>query len=470
MKTIVVIRVSDIASAIKELKNGKTQGLDNLSGEHFKLADHSIAVFLTMVFNCMLLHGYLPAKFMDTFIISLVKDKKGNISDVDNYRPVAITTQSSKVLETVLLHKFGYLLETGPNQFGFKKDHSTDMCVFVLREIVNYYHSLSGPVFACILDSSKAFDRVNHFHLFEKLLNRKVPKLVIRFLLHWYRTQSFRVKWDNILSGRFNVGNGVRQRGVLSPILFNVFIEDLSYELSLLKIGCRLNNVCYNHVNYADDSVLLAPTPEALQKLINVCQAFALRNDMMYNVTKSLCLAFLPVALRDSHLPSMFIGVNKLKWKTTHSYLGYIIVTDGSDDMDMFRQIRSFYARGNGLVRNCGSCSKEVKLELFRTFFNNVYMGHLWYKYCKSNFVKLKVAYNNIYRSLLKIKRRESISREYVQNRIDSFSCIRRKFIYSFYKRVMDSGNELVLTMVTSSYFNYSSAMFRKWIKLLFIL
>lgn len=214
----------------------------------------------------------------------------------------------------------------------------------------------------------------------------------------------------------------------------------------------------------------MAPTPEALQKLINVCQAFALRNDMMYNVTKSLCLAFLPVALRDSHLPSMFIGVNKLKWKTTHSYLGYIIVTDGSDDMDMFRQIRSFYARGNGLVRNFGSCSKEVKLELFRTFFNNVYMGHLWYKYCKSNFVKLKVAYNNIYRSLLKIKRRESISREYVQNRIDSFSCIRRKFIYSFYKRVMDSGNELVLTMVTSSYFNYSSAMFRKWIKLLFIL
>ena len=53
-------------------------------------------------------------------------------------------------------------LVTRPNQFGFKKKHGTDMCIYVLKEIVDAYRALNGSIFACYLDASKAFDRVNH--------------------------------------------------------------------------------------------------------------------------------------------------------------------------------------------------------------------------------------------------------------------------------------------------------------------
>ena len=73
--------------------------------------------------------------------------------------------------------------------------------------------------------------------------------------------------------------SGVRNGGVLSPALFNIFIQDLSGKLSSINVGCYINGVCYNNVNYADDCVLLAPSFIKLQVLIAECVSFAHYND-----------------------------------------------------------------------------------------------------------------------------------------------------------------------------------------------
>ena len=70
---------------------------------------------------------------------------------------------------------------------------------------------------------SKAIDLVDHSLLFQKLVDHTLPLPVVCFLSSWYSSQLMEVHWDNSLSVPFNVSNGVRQGGILSPILFSVY-------------------------------------------------------------------------------------------------------------------------------------------------------------------------------------------------------------------------------------------------------
>ena len=66
------------------------------------------------------------------------------------------------------------------------------------------------------------------------------------------------------------ISNGVRQGGILSPKQFSVYVDDLSDKLVKSKIGCHIDNLCMNHVMYADDICLMAPSPASLQELIDM--------------------------------------------------------------------------------------------------------------------------------------------------------------------------------------------------------
>ena len=135
------------------------------------------------------------------------------------------------------------MLTTTDNQFGFKEKHSTDMCVFAVQQMVDMYSSMNSPVYICYLDASKAFDRINHWSLFTKLLNRKFPKLLVRLIVFWYTVQQFAIQWGSSTSMPFTVSNGVRQGGILSPILFCLYMDNLSMKLLETKVGCNVNNV-----------------------------------------------------------------------------------------------------------------------------------------------------------------------------------------------------------------------------------
>ena len=130
-------------------------------------------------------------------------------------------------------------------------------------------------MYVYFLDASKAFDHVNYWHLCYKLLNHGVPKFILRFLLTWYITQQFAVKWCNIVSMTFSTINVVSQCGILSPRLFNIYIDELRTLLNKSNIACHMNNVSFNHQEYDDESVMLAPSPSVLQKLLYMCEDFA---------------------------------------------------------------------------------------------------------------------------------------------------------------------------------------------------
>ena len=118
---------------------------------------------------------------------------------------------------SIILNRISDNLVTNPNQFGFKPKHNTEMCIFALKEAILKYRALNSNVYSCFLDASKAFDRVNHSKLFDTLVKRGVPFYIIRIIRFWYTSQTMYVRWNNVMSSGFNVSNGVRQGGILSP-------------------------------------------------------------------------------------------------------------------------------------------------------------------------------------------------------------------------------------------------------------
>ena len=151
-----------------------------------------------------------------------------------------------------MLHYIKDCLYTTDNQFSYKANSSTDMAVFTLKAVIDHYITSSSPVYLCFRDASKYFDHVNYWCLFKKLYNRNVPVVYIRFLIAWYCAQQFFVQWGNVLSVPFSASNGIRQGGILSRLLFNLYMDDTSNTLNSSRQGFIIN-----HIMYADDVTLI---------------------------------------------------------------------------------------------------------------------------------------------------------------------------------------------------------------------
>ena len=119
------VSAKSITEIVSKLKCGKSAGPDGISAERLKFSDTEIHVLLSLLFSMCLSHGYLPSALIKTTIVPIAKNKAGDLSDSNNYRPITIATITSKLLESVLLLKCSdYLCN---NQFGFKASHGMDM-------------------------------------------------------------------------------------------------------------------------------------------------------------------------------------------------------------------------------------------------------------------------------------------------------------------------------------------------------
>jgi hypothetical protein len=299
----VCVTYEQLKTAIKELPVGKACGLDGIFSEHLKYASCRLLVLLSVCLSSLFTHGALPDSLVDVALVPVITDKSGNITSKDNYRPIALASIVSKVIEIIILNRICEFLTTTLSQFGFKKNHGTDLCIYALKECISSYKALNSSVFTCFLDASKAFDRVNHGVLFAKLVRRGVPVYIVRLLMFWYDHQRVCVRWGNTYSEFFTVSNGFRQGEILSPLLFNVYMDDLSVSLSSHSVGCASSGKIINHLMYADDLVLLAPSISRLQKLIRECEIYGLSHDVKFNARKSALMFFRTASLHGLSLP-----------------------------------------------------------------------------------------------------------------------------------------------------------------------
>ena len=405
------IGTQDVCNAIAKLKSGKSPGWDNISTDHLMNLQPDILATVAVLFNCMINHSDLPAELVYSLLVPLVKDKAGPLDDKSNYRAIALSTTLSKVLELVLIERLEPFLHTSDAQFGFKVGHSTTHAAYCLKETVNYYTSKGSPVYSCFLDASKAFDRVCHSKLFGILSRRGVPTPYLKLLLKWYKTQQMGVKWADRVS-ESSVENGVRQGGNLSPLLFNVYIDELLLELRKLPVGCHIGKCSVNVLAYADDIVLLSPTREGLQALVEKCEMFAISKDINFNVRKTVCMLFNPQKPYGvAHLscckpPSISLNGHNLVWVEKFKYLGHVLASNLSDGPDMCRVKRSLYYSVNMICARVGHANRNILIKLFRAYCTNMYGCELWDTAGERKaFNDLCIAYHSCIKKLVKLPR-----------------------------------------------------------------
>ena len=432
----------DLGKYRQQLKAGRAMGMDGISPEHLKHAPVKVDIHLSLLFNSFIRHSFLPASFMPVKITPIVKSTTGDISSSKNYRPVAIATAASKIFELAILDKVDAIGDIPvDNQFGFRSGSSTDQCIFLLKERIRRYVQLEGMVYCCFLDASKAFDRVCHDTLFLQLIHYGIPASVIRILRFWYSEQVMYISWNGFVSSGFLTRNGVRQGGILSPGLFNIYVNFISERLNDVDVGCYLNSVGINHLVYADDLSLISPSLSGLRKLISVCETAGDYLSIKFNAEKTVCMRFGPSQYRDIPFFPVSLRGDRLQFVDQVKYLGHIISSDLSDSSDMERAKRAIYARGNSLVRKFITCSEEVKISLFRSYMTPIYCCHLWASYTVRQFNSVKTAYNCIFRKLFGVHRFHSARQNLVNRGLPTLEEIIRKSTASIFHRFAISEN-----------------------------
>ena len=153
----------------------------------------------------------------------------------DNYRGISLFNSICKLFDHVILLLFRGQLEASDMQFGFKSGHSTVMCSLIFKEIVDHYLHHGSNVYSCLLDASKAFDRVHYGTLFRLLLKKDVPRCVIRLVFDSHIRQKACATWNKQMSEYFTMENRVKQGGVISPI-FLAYILILYYYNYVIQV------------------------------------------------------------------------------------------------------------------------------------------------------------------------------------------------------------------------------------------
>ncbi len=384
------ITPSTVSKCMLSLKKHKSDGGQGFNSNHLIYGGNRLNIIVSLLFNVMLTHGYYPSELLKSTIISLPKDNTASLSSSDNYRGISLFNSICKLFDYIIIDMCGDVLSTSDMQFGFKKQHSTTMCSVILKEVVSHYIEGNSNVYCCLLDASKAFDKIHYGKLFRVLLDKHISPLVLRLLMNCYVRQCARVSWDNVMSEYFILSNGVKQGGVLSPKLFTVYIDSLLDELKQSGYGCYLNDVFVGALSYADDITLLCPSLRGLNKMLDICSHFAELFNITFNNKKTVCIKFGEIL---HEWESAHLNNNKLSWVDKIKHLGNHIDSTLNDDLDCKSKISTFIGFVNKLQVNFGHLQNDVLCTLFKSYCCSFYGCQLW-RIDSCYFTKVCTAWN----------------------------------------------------------------------------
>jgi len=238
-----------------------------------------------------------------------------------------------------------------------KKKHSTTQCSFVVNDIIQYYLNNDTMVNVTLLDASRAFDSQFFKKLFRILVKGKLIPMIIHFRIALYKNQSIRVKRGSHMSILCNVTNGVKQGGVMSPILFNIYID-----------------VFCGALGYADDVILL--TLCSLHSMLKTCGAFSKEYDVLFNPDKTKLLFFGKQEDKPENASVEFMD-NIIVIVDNDKHLGNVI-GQNYNKLQIQEAINEFNSKVNMVNSHFHNVQPDVLYYVFTTYCMPLYGSQLW--------------------------------------------------------------------------------------------
>ena len=281
------ISAFEVKKIIDNLNPKKSSGLDGVGPRILKYCGDFITPSIAYIINQSIDTGCFPDKLKEAFVLPIYKT--GNREDPNNYRPISILPSISKIFErhiaSQLLNFFKTTDILHKTQSGFRQNHS---CQTALIHMINTWLNDidSGKyVGAVFLDLRKAFDLVDHEILLHKLHLYHFSSKSIKLFSSYLSNRMQVIKVGNSISSTLKVTSGVPQGSILGPLLFLLYINDISYNITSGKIDL-----------YADDSTLhesdkdLIILQNKLQINLDKIHRWCKVNNMSLHPTKSKCM------------------------------------------------------------------------------------------------------------------------------------------------------------------------------------
>jgi exonuclease III len=413
---------SEVEEAVRSLKGDKSPGVDDVPAELLKHGGEAVSTILTTICKKIWEDKKWPKEWTQSLIIPL--PKKGNLKQCQNYRTISLISHPSKVMLKVLLKRLKPMAEEilAEEQAGFRPGRSTIEQIFNCRLLIEKHLQHQRELHHNFIDFKKAFDRVWHEGLWQVMRSYNIEEGLIRVIEALYNDASSAVKLNSCIGDFFKMSIGVRQGCILSPTLFNIFLEKIMQETlddhqTSISIGGR--PLC--NLRFADDIDLLAGSNEELQELSDKLVERAGSYGMEISTEKSKVM----INTTDARSGKITLNQKQLEEVNNFKYLGAILSADGSCEVEIRARIGTATAAMARLNRiwSSKSVSLATKLRLYRALVKTIVLyGCETWTLLVATEKKLQAFENKCMRRLLRISYLDHKTNEYVWEKIESIT------------------------------------------------
>jgi hypothetical protein len=274
----VEVTVEEITSGLKRLRRRKTGADDGLVAEMLQTGHEGLYEVLAKFFT-ELLSNRLQYPESWKFAKLSVIFKSGEADNPKNYRPITIIPVMAKLFSSILYNRIQQQREEilDEEQYGFRRGRGCSDAVHIIREVVEKSAEWGEELWIAALDVEKALDRVHHSCLFDALLDGGIDTAAIAAMRRLYLDmQAYVVLWPGAQSRAFRVERGVRQGVPLSPLLFNLVLNQVLAEVTPTwkrrgygtNIGRPLTGERMTHVMFADDMTIISRSLTSMKRML----------------------------------------------------------------------------------------------------------------------------------------------------------------------------------------------------------